>query len=89
MRSCYAVAVRKRIMRATPDAEPVELAVFELLPDGRVLATYQDETLRARFETDGIWSLATGWVTPADGKRFFDALDKEYRQSSFMYVVVE
>lgn len=89
MLSCYAVAVRKRIMRAMPDAEPVELAVFELLPDGRVLATYHDETLRASLETDGIWSLATGWVTPADGKLFFDALDKEYRQSSFMFVVGE
>ena len=76
-------------MRAMPDRDPVELAVFELMPDGRVVAEYHDDTLRASLETDGAWSLATGWVTPADGKPFMDALDKEYRQSSFMYVVTE
>lgn len=78
--------MKKRIMRAMPDAEPVELAVFELMPDGRVVADYQDATLRDELETDGAWTLATGWVTPADGKRFFDALDKAYASSSFLFV---
>lgn len=81
--------MKKRIMRAMPDREPIELAVFELLPDGRVVADYHDEALRASLEIDGAWSLGTGWVTPADGKAFFDALDAEYRQSSFLYVVTD
>lgn len=78
--------MKKRIMRAMPDAEPVELAVFELTRDGRVVATYQDDALRDEIETDGVWTRASGWVTPADGRRFFDALDKAYATSSFLFV---
>lgn len=81
--------MKKRIIRSMPDAAPIELAVFELLPDGTVKADYNDDALRAELETDGAWSLATGWVTPADGKRFLDALDQMYRRSSFMSVRTE
>jgi hypothetical protein len=81
--------VKKRIMRAMPDAEPIELASFELKPDGSIDATYSDDTLRDELERDGTWTLATGWVTPADGKRFFDALDLAYANSSFLFVRAE
>ncbi len=78
--------MKKRIMCARFDAEPIELAVFELLADGRVVAEYQDDALRKQIEDDGLWTLATGWVTPADGRAFFDALDKAFANSSFWFV---
>lgn len=78
--------MKKRIMRAMPDEEVIEVAAFEIHPDGHVTAEYKDDALRDELEADGIWTLATGWVTPADGKRFFDALDKAYSSSSFLFV---
>lgn len=73
-------------MSVTLDTEPLELAVFELLTDGRVVAVYRDDSLRDEIETDGVWTLATGWVKPADGRAFFDALDKAFANSSFRFV---
>jgi hypothetical protein len=78
--------VKKHIMQAMPDAPPIELAVFELLADGKVHAEYRDETWRAALEDAGIMTVESGRVTPANGRAFFDALDLAYSQSSFVFV---
>lgn len=81
-------ATIKRIIRALPDAEPVELARFELLADGQVRAEYFDESLRADLEDAGIFTAASGRLTPANGRAFFDALELAYPRSSFLFVDV-
>lgn len=80
---------RKRLMQAAMDAEPVELAMFELASDGRVIATYRDETMQRYIEDTGICIATAARLTPADGRTFFDALALAFSRSSFVYVVDE
>jgi len=62
---------------------PLELARFDLQPDGRIVATYASKALRAEHEIDGVYTALHGEVRVADGARFLDALELSLSVSSF------
>jgi hypothetical protein len=75
-----------RVVRWVQPGEERELARFMLQPDGTVVAEYSDEGWRAELERDGVYTSATGRVTPIDGRRFFDALAPTFSRSSYVRV---
>ena len=67
--------------RLTPDAQLVLLATFHL-ENGGVEALYENHQAAAEFGTDGI----VEGFTPADGRRFWEALDRAFARSSTLIV---
>ena len=62
------------------------IATFVLGADGSVLATYHEADARWDYEVSGIFTEATGRLTPADGKRFMVTLGKAHANSSRLHV---
>lgn len=76
----------KAVMRAGTDGPSVELALFTLQPDGSVAASYADDEQREAFEDGEYVCTSDGELTPSDGQVFFDALERAFASSSYLYV---
>ena len=70
------------------DLKRITLATFWLKGD-RIISEYADPAYEQAIERDGIFSPNTGCVWPKDGRAFYEALDVEYANSSWVYVIDE
>lgn len=78
--------MKRVVFHAGPDEPDQTLAEFEL--DGDVVrAKYLDASFKRRVTEDGIWTVDTGYLHPADGSRFYDALEEAFANSSRVSVV--
>jgi len=71
-----------------PSRRPV--ASFTLHPNGRVVASYQDQGFQQTIEGDGLFLLVAGkmrTLRPVDGRLFFDSLERGLANSSRLAVV--
>jgi len=78
----------KHVYLFDPDRPPFPLATFHMDGDA-VVAGYHNETYRWDIEANGLVVVVDGedrQVFPADGKVFFEALDRVYSHSTFMRV---
>lgn len=77
---------RKRILAQYGDEPAIEVAVFAF--DGeRVLARYLDRRAEQLF-VEGIVGPGR-LLTPADGREFFEGLDRAFHRSSTLHVVTD
>ena len=78
----------KHVYLFDPDRPAFPLGTFHM--DGAsVVAVYHSDAYRRDVEQNGLVLVVDGedrQVFPADGKVFFDALDKVYSHSTFMRV---
>ena len=71
--------------RGEPRLPVDELARF-VLEDDQIAATYPDEARRKWIEGGVVRTEVRGTLTPDDGRRFFEALDDVFRESSTVEV---
>lgn len=77
---------RKRILARYGDEPAIEVAVFAF--DGeRVLAKYRDRRAERLF-AEGIVG-PDRFLTPADGRAFFEGLNRAFHRSSTLHVITD